>query len=134
MSYSTSKGGDGERECSEFLNEVFKEFGFKFFRVGGAERWKRTLAGDVVLDAKTDPNGLCVLKPYYIEVKKRENLQVFNSLAKAEDDAEHWGKFGAIGYFIKQGRGHQGERIIAMGLKTFERLMSELQRSRGKGV
>jgi len=71
MSYASQKGYKGEREVAEFLTNVFKQWGFKFMRIGGTEKNKKIFAGDVVLDYRTDKEQNCVLRDYYIEVKKQ---------------------------------------------------------------
>ena len=127
MSYATKKGYDGEVELAEFLTDIFSQQGFEWFRVGGVERNKQTLAGDVCLKDSTDPDRECVLRDYLFDAKKQAQPHIWNALEKAEDDAETWGRWGAILYIIKQAKGSRGDRLVAMRPETFERLIRELQ-------
>lgn len=129
MSYNTYKGYKGEIEVAEFLNKVFKEFGYKFVRVGGTEKNKKFLAGDVVLDYRTDPQEICVLRPYYIEVKKHSRPEVFNAAQKAKDDAESWNKLGYILFITKSPKGEyvKPQRIVVMEWETFGQIIKDFQ-------
>jgi len=132
MSYETAKGSSGEREVAEFLTNLFKDFGFKFVRVGGAEKNKKILAGDVVLDYRTDPNRICVLRNYYLEVKKQARPNIWADARKAQDDAEWWGKRGYILFSIKSAKGehinqYNAEKLITMSWQTFSNLIKDLQ-------
>lgn len=129
MSYNSYKGYKGEKEVAEFLTNTFKEFGYKFVRVGGTERNKKFLAGDVVLDYNTDPDNICVLRPYFIEVKKHSKPEVFSFATKAKDDAKSWNKLGYILFIIKSPKGEytKPQKIVVMEWDTFGQIIKDLQ-------
>jgi hypothetical protein len=131
MSYASKKGWQGQNEVKDFLESIFKEFGFKFYNVTGSEKNKKVMAGDVVLDFKSDPDNLCLLEPYFLEAKKQGQPQVFQCYSKAQDDAISWGKRGSILFAIKQKKGTLGpgssEKIVVMSWKIFNDLIKELQ-------
>lgn len=128
MSYASQKGYKGEREVAEFLTNVFKQWGFKFMRIGGTEKNKKIFAGDVVLDYRTDKEQNCVLRDYYIEVKKQGKPNVFADYEKAKDDAEYWNKKGAIMFVIKSEKGKfDNKKIVVLDWEIFAQLIKDLQ-------
>lgn len=129
MSYNSYKGYKGEKEVAEFLSHTLKDFGYKFVRIGGTEKNKKFLAGDVVLDYRTDPENRCVLRPYYLEVKKQSRPDIFNSAQKAKDDAEAWNKLGYILFIIKSPKGEyvRPQKLVVMEWETFGQIIKDLQ-------
>ena len=131
MSYATDKGKIGDYDVQEFLNGIFGGFGFTFRRVGGAERTRKVFAGDVCLVPSQSQNNIdaCVLTPYFIESKRKENPRIFVDAQKARDDAKWHGKRGYILFASKQARGSKvGENeLVVMDRSTFESFMVELQ-------
>jgi hypothetical protein len=127
MSYASKKGYEGQYELRDLLNDALEEFGYRFASIGGTERSKKLLAGDVVLLKASDPHNQCLLNDYYLEAKKHASGNVFESLMKAEDDSRYWSKLGAILYFARQAAGKKGERLIAMSPTTFVRIIKHLQ-------
>lgn len=128
MSYASEKGAAGEREFASFLNNVFHDHGFSFMRIGGTERNKKVLHGDVVLDTRTDKNGFCVLKHYFLEAKKRKTINLWDVLEQTEKKADELYKHGSIIYAIRQGEGKKRDGVvIAMTPKTFKSIMQDYQ-------
>ena len=128
MSYASRKGYDGEVEMASYLNQVFSPFKFRFVRIGGIERNKKMLVGDVVLDHRTDPKELCFLRQYFLEAKKRSTIDLWRVIEETEKKAKLLNKWGTIVYATKQGRGSKREgTIIAMTKETFARIAKELQ-------
>lgn len=125
MSYNTDKGKHEEWEISNFLNEIFSRFGYEFKRIGGAEKMKSTIAGDVALIKKKDTN--CVLDGIYLEVKKQASPNIWKDFGKAEQDAMRWGKASPILFTCKQAKGEKGKRLVVMNQQTFQKIIYELQ-------
>jgi hypothetical protein len=131
MSYASQKGAIGDYSVMEFLNGIFTQFGFTFKRVGGAERTRKVFAGDVCLVPSQSERDVkfCVLEPYFIESKRKENPRIFVDAAKARADAKWHGKRGYILFASKQARGSKvGEdEIVVMDRSTLEAILVELQ-------
>ncbi len=130
MGYSNKKGWIGQEEVKTFLENVFSQQGFKFFNVNGSERSKKVLAGDVIIDRKSDKNDECVLNKYFIEVKKMASPSVFSIIDKATDDARWWGLRDYIAFISRSPRGEvttKKDRIVVMSWDTFKSLMEQLQ-------
>lgn len=128
MSYANKKGATGEREAAEFFNEVFKEWGHQFMRIGGQEKNKKMLHGDIIVDRSTDKEEKNMFGKYFLEVKTRAAMNIWDVVQEAKDNASTYGKHGSIVYATKQGKGHKREgTIIAMTKDTFQRICRELQ-------
>jgi hypothetical protein len=133
MSYSSSKGYDGEVQVADFLSKTFAYSNYQFMRVGGPERAKKVFAGDVVINPSTskDRGEGCILKDYFIEVKKQGHINFWADTDKARDDAKWAGKRGYILFAILSERGvHTGvapKRLVAMDWSTFASIIEELQ-------
>ena len=131
MSYASDKGKIGDYSVQDFLNEIFNTFGYTFKRVGGNERTRKVFAGDICLVPSQSENDVkaCVLEPYFIESKRKENHRIFVDAAKARADAKWHGKRGYILFTSKQARGGKvGEdELVVMDRRTFEAFMTELQ-------
>ena len=128
MSYSTRKGYDGEVEFAEFLTDAMRPYGINFLRIGGTERGKKTLVGDVIVDKRTDPDGNCFLDKYFLESKRHASPVISNILEEAEANARMYGKASSICYITKQKAGSKRDwTLIAMTPSTFARIATELQ-------
>ena len=130
MSYATQKGYHGEVEVADFLSKTFSYSGFQFMRVGGPERAKRVFAGDVVLNPKTskDHGDGCILKDYFIEVKRQGHINFWGDTDKARDDAKWHGKRGYILFALLHSKGeHAAKKLVAMDWSVFASIMEELQ-------
>ena len=128
MSYSSKKGYVGEVEFASFLNATLKEFGHEYVRMGKQERNKKFYFGDVVINPKTDPKGLSVLKDYFLESKVHALPQVINIFEEAEANARTYGKRGSICYIVKQAGGQKRKsEFIVMSKLTFASILRELQ-------
>lgn len=128
MSYASEKGANGEREAAGYFSDVFAPQGYKFVRIGGAERNKKFLHGDVVLDHRTDKDSRCFLRDYFIEVKKRERVDPYEVLEEAEKHSRELGKGGEVLYLIRQGKGEKRDgTIVVMSPKTFKFIARHLQ-------
>ena len=131
MSYASAKGRKGQYEVRDFLDNLFKEFGFNFISISGSEKNKKIMAGDVLLNTKSDPYFQCLLGDYFLEVKNQAQPNIFADLAKAQDDSYSWGKRGPILFAIKQKRGQFGpnasQKVVVMSWKVFAFIIKELQ-------
>jgi len=128
MGYVNYKGWEGETEFAKYLTDCFKGFKYKLVRIGGQEKNKKLLTGDVILDFRTDKKGKCLLKDYFLEAKKHADPNLFAIMKEAEKNASMYGKRGAIVYVVKQGKGfHRDGELIAMSSNAFKRLIVELQ-------
>jgi len=89
------------------------------------EKNKKVFVGDVIILGEREK---CVLNDYFLEVKKRGVINIFDVLKEAEDNAQMYGKKSSIVYADKQTKGkHDSRKAIVMSLKTFKSLMRELQ-------
>lgn len=129
MGYSNDKGKSGEYKVADFLNEIFGEFNYPFIRFGGVEKNKKVFAGDVGLDPRCKNKESCILFPYFIESKKKANINFWADAQKANDDAQWFNKRGYILFVQKQERGSKvGDRRLAvMSWETFGNIARELQ-------
>jgi hypothetical protein len=127
MSYSTKKGYDAEKEIEQFLNSIFEPFGIKWARVGGTERNKKVLAGDVAIVRGREKQ--CVLGNYLIEVKRHARLDLWSFVEKARDDAKWWNKKSYILFAEQQARGEKVgfRKVVIMDYDTFGDIVRELQ-------
>lgn len=115
-------------EAAGYFSDIFSAQGFKFVRIGGPERQKKMLHGDIVLDLRTDDKKKCFVYPYFIEVKKRAKMDAFTVLEEAEQHAEETGKWGSILYLIRQSSGSKRDGVmIAMTPHTFRKVAQHLQ-------
>lgn len=135
MSYATKKGYDGEKEVERLLTGALDPFGFVFMRMGGTERNKKIIGGDVALNViesgkKGRLAGDCVISPYYLEVKKRASINIPMVLEKAERDAALWGKRGAIVFCIFQPKGKRGKRSVVCSFEVFKEIIAYAQQGR----
>lgn len=135
MSYASKKGYDGEVETAKYYTDVFKEWGYIFKNVGGAEKNKKLSNGDVIIRPGTDPNNICFLKDYFLECKKRARISIWDVMEEAEGNAKTYNKVGAIAYVIQQGSGHKRDgELVVMTKETFRRLAIELQGFRNEAI
>ena len=138
MSYSSQKGYKGEVEAANFFDSLVKPI-HHICHIGGIESRKMVLSGDVAVlssckkhrfKGQFDPKE-CPFYDYFIEVKCQNRPNIWKDFEKAENDANLAGKWGVIGYFIKQStkkgqrggnwRNFQGKRLIVMTPETFSK-------------
>ena len=120
--YRKQKGANFERFIAQELTELFKEWGFKFYRSPSQERWK-TRSGDVNLLERTDPEGICIMRRYHLEVEHKKNPRYLQKLEKAIDDGNRAGREAAI--YIGKKTGY--EPFVMMSWKDFKKILLELQ-------
>jgi len=106
------KGYRGERELVETLKRYFPRYRNKIKRIGGTEKSRALLTGDVFC-----PCG--VLSRFHFENKQREKLNIFKTVKKTTDDAQ-----GRIPV-IRWSKSRQ-QPLIILREKDFLNILAEL--------
>ena len=120
MGAANKKGWVGETKAVEFLNELFKDYQYKWYRTPSQEKMKMTRFGDVNLIPKGGIEN-CVLKDFLFDVQRGNTLTPTAKLKKGIDELESSGRRHAI-YFGQETRRNGAVpnfEMIAMTPKTF---------------
>jgi hypothetical protein len=122
MSYRSKKGWQYEHETAKMLCALFPDI--RFVNVGGAEKTRKVLQGDVAVIAKDECSTMeNVWKNLFIECKCQANPCLKSILEKAKNDAEIYGKWGCVCFVKKQKQGHKATSEIVILSKRANELL-----------
>lgn len=122
MSYASKKGSDYERQVAKLLCSLYPDI--KFVNVGGAEKTRKVLQGDVAVIAKDKDNTMeSMWRNIFIECKCQANPHIKGIVENAKKNAQLYGKYGFVCFIKKQRQGHHADNEVVIFSKRANELI-----------
>lgn len=128
MSYASKKGWQYEHDIAKMLCKLFPNI--KFVNVGGSEKTRKVLQGDVAVIVK-DMNSTMenVWHNLFIECKCQAHPCIKTITDKTEKDSKLYGKWGYVCFIKKQQQGHKAtEELVVLSKRANELLFGHKEK------